>query len=222
VCSEDLIENTTSACLVAVALQLGWQFIYKEHTVPLFIFRNHHCWNYLKVASRVVLTEDYTDYICEKELREKCLYSPKNRTCRFEYDPNGKRLLCLPFFCTENSWLTGEQYIEGVVFRESDLGEIRDLIRKWSERGDLLVKHHPSRMRDLPIDKLPPETYDRSAVREVLFLGWTQGLFECIEAGIPAKIVLMRPMESLTETGRKYSSHLQERGFLTSTVTMLL
>ncbi len=214
ICSEDLIENPTSACLVAVALEKKWEFIYKEHTVPMFVFRGHFSWDYLKVASRVILTEDYTPYICEQELREKSLYSRKNRTCRFRYAPTGKLLVCLPFIPAATSWLSCEDWIEEAKIRESDLGKIWELIEMCSKHEEVFVKHHPMTSRGVPIESFPAETYDGSAVKGVVFINWSQGLFECLDAGVPARIVFLRPMNSLTDTGKQYFKALEEKGLI--------
>lgn len=213
VCSEDLIENSSSACLVVVAIERQWEFIYKEHAVPMFIFRDHWSWDYLKVASNVILSEDYREHICEEELLRKSLYSPKNRKCRFTHDPDGKVLVCLPFIFGI-SWAGTEAWSKDTLFYESDLRGICRIIDSLARRENLLVRHHPLRSRGVSLENFPLETYDGSLVKEVIFIGWTQGLFECLGAGVPARILLMRPLKSLTATGERYFNCLKSRGLL--------
>lgn len=215
ICSEDLIENSSSACLVLVALQRGWRFTYKEHAVPMFIFKDHSSWEYIGVSSRVVLTEDYADHISDDELRSKCFYSKKNRRCRFKYDPKGRVLLCLPFI-SRIAWLAGDGWAQDMGFYENDLKGICELIERWPDSEKPLVRHHPKRSKGIPDESFPPETYDGSAVREVIFVGWTQGLFECLDAGVPARVLLPRPMRSLSETGQSYFRWLKGKGVLSS------
>jgi hypothetical protein len=213
ICSEDLIENTSSACLVLVALERQWKFIYKEHAVPMFLFKDHFSWEYAKLSSTVLIAENYGEHICDEELRGKSLYLKRNRKCRFQYDPQGKVLVCLPFI-SSTAWLSGYEWTRDMGFYESDLMEIRELIEKWSAREELLVRHHPYKSKGIPPESYPRETYDGAGVREVVFIGWTQGLFECLDAGVPARVLLLRPMRSLNETGQKYFSWLHDKGLL--------
>jgi hypothetical protein len=213
ICSEDLVENSSSACLVLVALERGWIFLYKEHAVPMFLFKNHFSWAYAAVASRVALAEDYGRHICDEDLKKKGFYFKRNRTCRFTHDPTGRVLVCLPFI-SRIDWLSGEAWTQDMGFREPDLKKIRLLIDSWPVNEPIWVKHHPLKSKGISPESFPPETYDGSGVKAVVFLGWTQGLFECLGAGVPARILLLRPMSSLNETGQNYFRWLQRNGFL--------
>jgi hypothetical protein len=214
ICSEDLIENSSSACLVLVAVEKGWRFLYKEHAVPMFLFKDHFSWDYVAVASRVALAEDYAQHICDEDLKKKGFYFKRNRTCRFTHDPTGRVLVCLPFI-SRVGWLSGEEWTQDMGFRESDLEKIRSLIDSWPVDEPIWVRHHPRKSKGIPPESFPPETYDGSGVKAVVFIGWTQGLFECLDAGVPARILLLRPMPSLNETGQNYFRWLQQNGYLT-------
>lgn len=213
ICSEDLIENSSSACLVVIALERQWQFIYKEHAVPMFVFKDHFSWEYLGLASAVLIAEDYAEHICDDELRAKCFYSKRIRKCRFEHDPKGKVLVCLPFI-SDKAWLAGDQWTRDMGFDESDLPEISKLIEALSANEEIEVRHHPRKSKGISVKHLPRETYGGGGVKEVLFVGWTQGLFECLDAGVPARVLLPRPMVGLNKTGQKYFSSLQDRGLV--------
>jgi hypothetical protein len=210
ICSEDLIENISSTCLVAVALERGWKFTFKEHAVPSLIFTDHPAWYYAKISSRIILTEDYIKYI-DREVRDKCLYLNTYRRSRFKFDPGGKRVLCLPFIF-EKGWFGAEDYFKDTCFDRSDLGKIECIISQLLEQGDILIKYHPLHDVRIPLENLPRATFDDSAIKEAIFIGWTQGLYECMHAGIPARILLIRPLTTLTHLGKIYLGELERAG----------
>jgi hypothetical protein len=86
-----------------------------------------------------------------------------------------------------------------------------------SLKGPILLRHHPRKNKNVSLDKLPRETYHDSDVREVIFIGWTQGLFECLAAGVPSKVAFWRDLTSLSETGRRYISCLDKNGWVSLT-----
>jgi hypothetical protein len=222
ICSEDLIENISSAGAVAVALHRGWQFTYKEHALPTLIFKNHFSIDYARVASRVVLTEDYAAYISEKEIREKCIWSRKTRRCRFKFDPNGKRVLCLPFIsgmAVGMHWTGDSEFVKDLRYDARHLNEIVRAVRFVKRGEEALIRHHPCRCKGVCLEDFPRETFDGSGVKEAVFVGWTQGFFECRDAGVPTRIILTRPLSSLTDLGNLYIEELQSRGDITFLLT---
>jgi len=217
ICSEDLIENVSSACLVAATLRFGWEFTYKEHALPTLIFRNHISWEHARVASKVILTEDYERYIPDESIRRKCVYSKKNRRCLFAYNPKGKRLLCMPFvsgFASGIHWTGDSDYVRDLRFDERDCDALWSVLKSLSQNEEILTRYHPCRCEGVSLSKFPVETFDDSGVREVVFVGWTQGFFECVDAGIPVRIILTRRFVGLSEGGTEYFDALEKRGLL--------
>ncbi len=217
ICSEDFIENVSSACLVAATLRFGWEFTYKEHALPTLIFRNHISWEHARVASKVILTEDYERYISDESIRRKCVYSKKNRRCRFAYNPKGKRLLCMPFvsgFASGIHWTGDSDYVRDLRFDERDCDALWSVLKSLSQNEEILTRYHPCRCEGVSLSKFPMETFDDSGVREVVFVGWTQGFFECVDAGIPVRIILTRRFVGLSEGGTEYFDALEKRGLL--------
>jgi hypothetical protein len=217
ICSEDFIENVSSACLVAATLRFGWEFTYKEHALPTLIFRNHISWEHARVASKVILTEDYEGYILDESIRRKCVYSKKTRNCRFTHDPQGKRLLCIPFvsgFASGMHWTGDSDYVRDLRFDERDRDVLRSVLKSLSQTEEILTRYHPCRCEGVSLSTFPTETFDGSGVKEVVFVGWTQGFFECLDAGIPARIILTRRFLGLSDGGNEYFHALEQRGVL--------
>jgi hypothetical protein len=217
ICSEDLVENLSSACLVAATLHRGWKFTYKEHALPMLIFQRHFSEELARIASRVILTEDYSEFISDPVIQKKSVFSAKKRGCRFKFDPNGSRVLCFPFISgtAEGSHWTGEaEYVRDLRYSTHDREQLLEVFSTLNRQEKTLVKYHPLRSRAVSLAGFPAETYDGSGVREVFFVGWTQGLFECRQAGIPARLILTRPLHSLTDAGRSYIRQLENRGEL--------
>ncbi len=213
VCSEDLIENISSSCFVAVALEKGWKFTYKEHAVPMLIFRDHFSWDYAKIAAQIVLTENYLDFIGDEEIRKKCIYWPKKRVCHFLYDPQGPKLLCLPFIARAPWWGVAE-WGNDINFVDSNTHEVRALVDRISSREHILLRHHPAQKKGSRVHSLHPQSFAGEAISEVVFVGWTQGLFECLNNRVPAQIVLPRQFMSLTESGREYVQLLEQKSLV--------
>ncbi len=218
ICSEDLIENINSACLVAVALQRGWQFTYKEHALPMLIFKDHFSVEYARVASRIILTEDYSEYISDEDIRKKCLYSAKTRPCRFRFDPNGSPVLCLPFIsgmADGMHWTGDSGFVRDLRYDARHFSEVLRAVSFVNRGGEALIKHHSCRSKGTSLENFPAETLAGAGVKEVVFVGWTQGFFECKDAGIPTRIILTRPLSSLTDSGRRYIEEFQRKGTIT-------
>lgn len=225
ICSEDLIENVTSTVLVAHALQKGSAFSYKEHALPVLIFEDHFSWIYSRAASRVFLTENYGEFITDTVVRESAVFTPKNRATHFTFSERGARVICLPFIVSSSSWMGGYAWEKNLILNENELCGLANALKRLVLQENWEIKPHPKKSlggRSVEeILDIKQALYQGGPVREVVFIGWTQGLYECLQYKVPVRLLMPNGFNGLTDGGEKYVKNLEKKGLVIYDINLI-